>query len=262
MAKTKRTIYLVQHARSDLSDCRDFSSQTERSSKMVTTPKTPQKPVKKVVTDNIVAPKTKAKKESAKLEWCNSIEGHMAITEKEGLFLGYISNLYIDLTKNKVAAMELRKVMWGDKFVVLVKDISSVGEDTVFINEKKNARKMTNINPLKHRSLHDLRGTRITSLNGKHLGRLQDIDIDTQTFDINFISLGAGKWIPINSAEVTIGVDEILVPVDYELKIIKGESAKDSSKFQYGANLINNFARGLHLNKVKEERPHQQSNIQ
>jgi len=201
------------------------------------------------------------KNTSTKSEWGDSIEGHMVATLKEGILLGNITNLYFNLTDKKVLAIEIKKLMWSDKYVVLAKDISSIGKDIIFINEKRSAKKISNINPDKHRSLHQLRGTMVTTTNGKHLGELQDIDINTRTFEITSISLGTKQSLPVNASEITVGEDEIIVPSEYEFNIIKSEKNDENNRVHFGKSLISNISKNLHLNRSKgsNEKEHERS---
>lgn len=194
-------------------------------------------------------PSITEKEVEPKLEWGASVEDHIAVSQKEGASLGNVTNIYINLKNKKISALELKKSLWGDKFFVLVNDITFIGEDIVFVNEKNSAKAFDKFDQSKHRDLNKLKGTRITTLNGKHLGELDDIDISTTTFEISEFSLKSGQRMPVKTSEITIGEDEILVPAEYESKITKIKKAITTS---YGKEFITNLSRTFHLNKDQQ----------
>lgn len=184
-------------------------------------------------------------------EWGATVEGHSVVSLKEGTQVGDISNIYISLIDKKISAFEIRKTFWGERYFVYLNDVIFIGEDMIFINENKNVFPLNELNKKKHRNLHDLRGARITSLNGKKIGMLEDIDVSMRSHEIKEFSLGQGKKLPVNLSEITIGEDEILVPTDYESKIIKLQNDVEK-KPSYTESIIANISKTLHLNRNNE----------
>ena len=193
------------------------------------------------------------KEESAKQKSCANLENHFAVTIEEGFLLGNISKVYLDLWKKTVSALELKKNLWGEKFFILVDDINFIGEDVVFINKKSSVKSIHLLEKNKHSSLNKLKGTLVTTLNGKHLGELDDLCFNSMTFEINEILLKGGGKFRLNNSEITIGEDEILVPREYQNRIRSKTKHKKTKKSLSANDLLDNLSRSLHFNSKKKQ---------
>jgi sporulation protein YlmC with PRC-barrel domain len=191
---------------------------------------------------NIKPPETPSEEKAQVQEWANKLEDHMVVAQSEGVLLGDVSNIFIDTKSKRISILELRKGIWGDRKYINVDDILSVGENIIFIKSKDSAVDLDEIDLNFHRNINSLKGMEITSMSGKKVGELEDIDIITSNFEVSEISLDNGQCLPVNLKEVVIGEDEILVPIDYESKIIDKAEIENTS---YGKTIINQIARSF-----------------
>jgi sporulation protein YlmC with PRC-barrel domain len=107
---------------------------------------------------------------------------------------------------------------------VNIKDVQIVGEDVVIISNKKAVSPPPEDN--QSSSLNTLKGFKITTQEGQHIGELYDLNIITEDGKIAEIILTENKRLNIRDDEITIGDDVIMVPVDYAKRIQEIEHAR------------------------------------
>ena len=91
-------------------------------------------------------------------KWASQVKEHVIVTQKEGAFLGHITNIFINLKNRKLLAFEIKMNMLGEKLYIGLDDIKSIGEDTIFISEKAAANTFINtINHDNYRSIKELK---------------------------------------------------------------------------------------------------------
>jgi len=195
--------------------------------------------------ENSVTEQAKARKH---LESANRLEDHMVVTQKEGIMLGDVSNLYIDPASGKVTALEIRKGIWSEKKYVDVKDILFVGENIIFVNSEKSIISYENFDKNTFRNIDSLKGLEVTTLGGRKVGELDDVDISINNFSVCEISLNEKGSIPVKMDEITIGEDEILIPTEYESRLVPREEDKNTS---YGKTILNHLSKSFNLEKNK-----------
>jgi sporulation protein YlmC with PRC-barrel domain len=182
------------------------------------------------------------------LEWGSCLEDHLVITKKEGVLVGDVTNIFLDSKSRKIYVLEVRKSMWGDRFYVNIEDVDQIGENVVFISEGSAVKSPTEVDLSNLHDLDHFKGMEVTSFEGKRLGVLEDIDIDMDSFDIAEISLKTGEIIPVDQSGVTFGEDEILISVESEMKMKKGE---DSGKMSYKKSFLSQLASSFQNGKTK-----------
>jgi|GEM_PF-6778812 len=181
------------------------------------------------------------------MDWSSPIEDHIAVSLKEGSVLGNITNIYFDTKEKKIAAFEFRKNFWSEKYFVRIENVSFIGDDIIFIKEKEAVMPLSGFDKTSHRNLKELRGTRVTTLGGVLLGELQDIDINPKTFEINELCLDTGFLVPIDVSEVTIGKDEILVPVEYQSFMVRDKKVRGILSQSHASGFITNLSKKIYL---------------
>ena len=157
----------------------------------------------------------------------SDIRGILVIAYEEGLRLGKVSDIYIDKKAGQIKGISFKTGLLGiekESFVSLEK-INKLGKEVVIISSK------TAVTPLpkelKGTSLKALKGFRIITRDGAHIGELGDLKVIKDTGKISKIILAEDKMLEIEAEDIMIGADVILVPADYtpRVKQVKDKKA-------------------------------------
>lgn len=157
----------------------------------------------------------------------SDIRGILVIAYEEGLRLGKVSDIYIDKKAGQIKGISFKTGLLGiekESFVSLEK-INKLGKEVVIISSK------TAVTPLpkelKGTSLKALKGFRIITRDGAHIGELGDLKVIKDTGKISKIILAEDKMLEIEAEDITIGADVIMVPADYtpRVKQVKDKKA-------------------------------------
>jgi len=157
----------------------------------------------------------------------SDIRGILVIAYEEGLRLGKVSDIYIDKKASQIKGISFKTGLLGiekESFVSLEK-INILGKDVVIISSK------TAVTPLpkelKGTNLKALKGFRIITRDGAHIGELYDLKVIKDTGKISKIILAEDKMLEIEAEDITIGADVIMVPADYtpRVKQVKDKKA-------------------------------------
>jgi sporulation protein YlmC with PRC-barrel domain len=158
-------------------------------------------------------------------ESLSAMRGIPVITRDTGKNIGSILHVYVDPTSKQLSAIGFRQRPENVEAYVLGSDIEVVGEDVVLVSSATAARPMPPGSDL-GRQLRKLRGTRVTTNDGKHLGDLEDFDISGPQRALSELHLSGGQALPVSAHEITIGPDEIIVPASYAAKLIEDPGRK------------------------------------
>lgn len=164
------------------------------------------------------------------LEHASDIRGILVVSAKEGAQLGTVSEVHIDpQTKHVVAFSYRTRRIGGDRYYVPVEDVDRVGRDVLLIASEEAVVHQTNGEHAPGRSLEDLQGMRVTTMDGKHLGELADIDISYADWSIGALVLSDARRLPVEVADIRVG-DDVLVPADSAGRLV--EPAEKSGFFR------------------------------
>jgi len=136
----------------------------------------------------------------------SKLKGMEVLAEKEGKLLGSVKRLQID-SRRKAAlglvykAHGLAKERWAK-----VADIQRVGEDVVFLGAEKNQHEDAPAG----RDVRDMLGLPVTSLDGKRLGALDDVIVDSDGWDVVALALDNGGEVDLDK-DAVLGEDTILL---------------------------------------------------
>ncbi|MBN2573599.1 MAG: PRC-barrel domain-containing protein [Deltaproteobacteria bacterium] len=153
--------------------------------------------------------------------------GLPVISQAEASRLGVISAIYLDTAQRRVAAFGIstRRVGGKDMFVP-ISEVLRVGRDVVLISGEAAAREPTDSTPPPGRRTKDLQGVRVTTMEGRHLGTVEDFCFSTD-WVIAEVALSNHKVLFVAPASLTIA-DEILVPADADDRIREDEYHLDA----------------------------------
>ena len=135
-----------------------------------------------------------------------NLKGMEVLADKEGRLLGPVRRLQID-SKRKAALGLVFKArgISGEQWAQVSK-IDRIGEDVIFLPDAKSVRD----DQPQGRDVKDMLGLSVTSLDGKRLGALQDVIIDTQDWSVIALALDNGGEIAVGSESV-FGEDTVLL---------------------------------------------------
>jgi len=133
------------------------------------------------------------------------IKGMEVLANKEGKLLGSVRRLQLD-SKRKVALGLVFKTRGSGEKWVKVSKIERIGEDVVFLTDKKAQLE----DAPSGRDARDMLGLPVTSLDGKRLGTLDDVIIDTEDWSVAALVLDDGGEVDLEK-DAVLGEDTILL---------------------------------------------------
>ena len=136
----------------------------------------------------------------------SNLKGMEVLADKEGRLLGPVRRLQID-SKRKAALGLVFKArgISGEQWAQVSK-IDRIGEDVIFLPDAKSVRD----DQPQGRDVKDMLGLAVTSLDGKRLGALQDVVIDTESWTVIALALDNGGEVSVGSESV-FGEDTVLL---------------------------------------------------
>ena len=138
------------------------------------------------------------------------VRGQDVVSIEEGLRVGTVSGIYIDVASRQLAGIGVRRAKSGEDGFVAMKGIRLLGADVALIHAAADVTEPSE-EPLGP-SLKQLQGLRVTTLDGNYLGALVDLDVSGSDWRISELRLADRKRVTVDADEITIGRDEILVP--------------------------------------------------
>jgi sporulation protein YlmC with PRC-barrel domain len=150
----------------------------------------------------------------------------MVITAEEGAQLGFVSDVFIDTQTRCVAAFGTRRRrIGGGEYFVAASEVRLVGRDVLLVSNVRAMTRVTGATEPPGRSLTDLRGTWVTTMDGVHLGTLADVEFAAGDWGVSELILADDRRLPVDRAEIRIA-DEILVPVEYAERLEKRKESR------------------------------------
>lgn len=185
-------------------------------------------------------------------ESISELRGVLVIAREEGAQLGNVANFFVDPGKKTLAGLSFRQSRFGKPQYVDMKNVVQLGRDVVSITSEHAAGELPA--DTSYRDLKSLQGLWVTTLGGAHLGVLVDLDVSQQTWMISELTLDDHRSLSVDPTEITIGVDEILVPTDYADKIeASSEPTRGFLRRALGAEAIDDIgtavSRAVHRTK-------------
>lgn len=140
------------------------------------------------------------------------------MAREEGAQLGTVTGINIDVETKAISAIRFRPKTGRGQSFVSMKDVQLVGRDVVLVSSENSVKSISDELEPPGRDLEDLQGCWVTTMEGKHLGSLVDVDFKPNDWLISELTLSDGKSLEVDPNQVKIH-DEILVPADYEQKV-------------------------------------------
>jgi sporulation protein YlmC with PRC-barrel domain len=149
--------------------------------------------------------------------WLKDIKGMWVATLQEGRMLGTVSSLYMDPQSKRVSGLLVRTgtPLAGEDRWVAVAGIQKIGEDLIFLESASQANSQA---PLGKR-VADLLGKTVCTHEGKALGPLTDIEVDSTTWVVSELTVGGLQSVPVDLEQTVFGDDLILLQPGAEAEL-------------------------------------------
>jgi uncharacterized protein YrrD len=134
------------------------------------------------------------------------LKGMEVVADREGRLLGSVRKLLFDTKHRLVLGLVFKPRALSSERWAKMTSIQRVGEDIVFLSDARAVREEAPPG----RDLKEMEGLSITSLEGKRLGALDDVVIDTNGWKLVALVLDNGGEIDLGEDSV-LGEDTILM---------------------------------------------------
>lgn len=151
------------------------------------------------------------------------LRGLQVVSRDEGTMLGSVVRVFVSASTRRVSALSFKDRNGDEKYLEQHR-IVLIGKDVVLVSSESDVKSLAELSSQDTRSLKDLQGTWVATMEGKHLGTLVDLDIDDEQGTISELRLENGKRLPIQEPnELTLGPDQILVAAHCEARLVESE---------------------------------------
>jgi sporulation protein YlmC with PRC-barrel domain len=140
-----------------------------------------------------------------RLKYAN-LKGMEVLANKEGRLLGPVRRLQIDSKRRAALGLVFKSRGISSEQWAQISKIERIGEDVIFLPDAKSVRD----DQPQGRDVKDLLGLSVTSLDGKRLGALQDVILETEGWSVVALALDNGGEVEVGSESV-FGEDTILL---------------------------------------------------
>lgn len=155
-------------------------------------------------------------------EKLSTLHRKLVISYDEGEKLGNITNIFFDRSTCRIQGVSVapRFSMSDEESFVSLNSIQRLGKHVVIVSDKESLEAL----PQKTggNSLRNLKGIKVVTEHGKHLGELLDVNVFSKSGVISEILLYGPKKLKIDVKRdgLSIGPDAIIVPAKYQKRII------------------------------------------
>lgn len=154
-------------------------------------------------------------------EKLSTLHRKLVVSYDEGEKLGQVTNLYFNAATCSLSGLAIAPRFSMSEFdsYISLKAIHRLGKNVVIISGKDNLEELPD--DIEGRSLRDLKGIKVVTQEGKHLGELLDVNIFSKSGIISEILLYGPKKLKVDVKRdnLSIGPDAIIVPGKYEKRI-------------------------------------------
>ena len=157
-----------------------------------------------------------------RLKFAN-LKGMEVLADKEGRLLGPVRRLQLDSKRKSALGLVFKaRGISGEQWSQVSK-IDRIGEDVIFLPDSKAVRD----DQPQGRDVKDMLGLSVTSLDGKRLGALQDVILDTESWSVIALALDNGGEVEVGSESV-FGEDTILLQKGAADQVQPGKKSQHS----------------------------------
>lgn len=142
--------------------------------------------------------------------------GYSVIAHKEGAQLGGVNHVFIDPETKRISGMTLKGKRPARESWFGAAEIELIGKDVILLKGEGSLIPLAKGGVTSGKSLKEMRGMPVVTLGGKQLGLLDDLEVRGADWSISELSLDNNRRLPVDSLEIRIGPDQIIVPVEYK----------------------------------------------
>ncbi len=162
-------------------------------------------------------------------EKLSNLHRKLVISYEEGEKLGNVTNLYFDKSNCSILGLSVASrfsMSDGDSFIPF-SAVHKLGKHVVIVSGKEDLVKLPQ--DIAGNSLKDLKGIKVVTQDGKHLGELLDVNVFAKSGVISEIILFGPKKmkIDVKRDDLSIGPDAIIVPTKYQKRINDIDTTED-----------------------------------
>lgn len=154
-------------------------------------------------------------------ESLSALHRNLVVSYDEGERLGHVTNVYFDKPSCRIKGVSLsRRLIKSEKETfVAFEGIHRLGKSVLIISTKAALKNIPK--GLDTSSLRALKGTKVVTRDGEHLGELLDVNVVAKTGIISELVLyGARKLkIDVEKDKISFGPDMLIVPANYSSRI-------------------------------------------
>jgi sporulation protein YlmC with PRC-barrel domain len=134
------------------------------------------------------------------------LKGMEVLANKEGRLLGSIRRLQIDSKKKTAVGLVFKGKLMSGEHWTRVSGVERVGEDVVFLSAMRAVRD----DEPSGRDVKDMFGLPVNTMDGKRLGSMDDVVVESDSWQIVGIVLDAGGAVEVG-ADAVFGEDTVLL---------------------------------------------------
>ena len=151
-------------------------------------------------------------------------------TLEEGIRLGRFADAYIDKPARRVKGIAFKAGAWGVEKIsyIAFDDILTFGPDLILVSTQGSVREISPEDA--SNSFRALKGYKVTTQAGKHIGELLGLNIERKSGSITDIILPDNTLLAVEGDTLVIGPDAIIAPADYLQHLRKGEAPKEENR--------------------------------
>lgn len=174
------------------------------------------------------ASKQASKQES---EQVSETLGYAVIAREEGAQLGDVTHVFFDVETKCISGMTSRKKIFAPESWFGVDQIEVMGKDVILLKNEASLTPVGKGGVVKGNSLKEMRGMRVVTTDGKQLGTLVDLEVQRTDWMISELWLSDDQRLPVVGADIAIGPDQIIVPADYDAKVLREDETSSTPGF-------------------------------
>jgi sporulation protein YlmC with PRC-barrel domain len=134
------------------------------------------------------------------------LKGMEVLADREGRLLGSVRRLQLDSKKRAAVGLVFRGKLMSGEHWTRVSGIERVGQDVVFLTAMRAVRD----DEPSGRDVKDMLGLPVMSMDGRRLGSLEDVVLETENWQIAGIVLDSGGAVEVGG-DAVFGEDTILL---------------------------------------------------
>ncbi len=134
------------------------------------------------------------------------LKGMEVLANKEGRLLGSIRRLQIDSKKKTAVGLVFKGKLMSGEHWTRVSGVERVGEDVVFLSAMRAVRD----DEPSGRDVKDMFGLPVNTMDGKRLGSMDDVVVESESWKIVGIVLDAGGAVEVGP-DAVFGEDTVLL---------------------------------------------------